>query len=191
MPSFFRQHWKTLVIAAITSATVSGVITAVGRILVADDDRVEFGALVVAIVAFIVGLYQYRRTTEQRRAEWLDQLAQRFYEQPNYKRIRRLLDYEEQPQLANLKAAILDAKTDESRTLMEALVDYLNFFEHLGVLEKMKQLTRVEIEDMFGYYLDLIRKRSFLYSYVSQSDQSFEQLVRLLQEPSTRTTDTA
>ena len=118
----------------------------------------------------------------------LDQLSLRFYEQSNYKGIRRTLVYQEQPQLAILEGAVFEAKSAESRTLMEELVDYLNFFEHLGVLEKMGQLTWSEIEDMFGYYLDLIRRREFLRSYVNQHSESFEQLARLLQKPRNRTT---
>lgn len=190
MSSSSRQFWNVVFISAVTSAIVSGAILSIGRLVVAEDDRVEFLGLVLALAAFFVGLFQYRCAIKQRRAEWLDQLSQRFYEQAKYKGIRRTLDYEEQPGLANLKGAVLEATSHESRTLMEDLVDYLNFFEHLGVLEKMGQLTASEIEDMFGYYLGLIRRHEFLRSYVNQRGESFEQLARLLQKPRNRTTPT-
>ena len=48
-------------------------------------------------------MLSYRRGQKQRHAEWLDGLYTRFYEQPQYKRIRRILDDEVEPDLLSLR----------------------------------------------------------------------------------------
>jgi hypothetical protein len=116
-------------------------------------------------------LYSYRQGQQQRRAEWLDGLYTRFYEQAQYKRIRRILDYEVEPDLTILRNAAKDGTAADS---IEELVDYLNFFEFLGSLNEMKQLSAKETSMMFDYYIKRMNDYPFVVSFVET--QGFERL---------------
>lgn len=120
-------------------------------------------------------LLTYRQSQRQRRAEWLDGLYTRFYEQPQYKRIRRVLDYRIEPDLGNLRTAIESGADSDAA---EELVDYLNFFEFLGSLQAMGQLSQNETSMMFEYYICRLNDEPFVVSYVET--QGFERLARML-----------
>lgn len=127
----------------------------------------------LAGAAFV--LVTYRHGQRQRRAEWLDGLYARFYEQPQYKRIRRILDYDLEPEMSTLKSDVLSGTASD---LHEELVDYLNFFEFLGSLSELGQITEEEISMLFEYYLSRMNDHDFLVLYVKAN--GFERLERLL-----------
>jgi hypothetical protein len=77
-------------------------------------------------------------------------LFEKFYYQSSYADIRRLLDYGNEDTIQRLRGA-LQGHTDES--LEEKLVDYLNFFEFIASLWKLRQLPINEIQMMFDYYI--------------------------------------
>jgi hypothetical protein len=120
--------------------------------------------------------WTFWRTAKIRRAEWLSNLHAKFFESTNYKTIRRILDYQLEPEFSRLRGAIQTNNYDE---LVEALVDYLNFFEFVASLERLGQLKTKEISILFQYYLELICKHEFLREYIQT--QGFEDLQRLLQ----------
>ena len=69
-----------------------------------------------------------------RKAEWLKSLYEKFYENSVYKDVRRWLDFEK---LEN------ELKDDPENIKEEKVTDFLNFFEFIASLEKMKQLYRI------------------------------------------------
>lgn len=125
----------------------------------------------------LFALFTYRQGQQQRRAEWLDNLYTRFYEQAQYKRIRRIIDYEIEPDLSNLRMAI-DSGTDAD--VVEELVDYLNFFEFLGSLTDMGQLSKNEVSMMFEYYISRLNAHAFVVTFVQT--QGFERLSTMLKD---------
>src|SRR5947208_14450538 len=74
-----------------------------------------------------------------RRAEWLRSLFEKFYESGNYKEVRRWLDFEDLLQ-KELGSDIAHIRNDEEHLKEEKLADYLNFFEFIAALEKLKQI---------------------------------------------------
>jgi hypothetical protein len=50
-----------------------------------------------AVVGGWIALVTYRGNLRLKRAEWMEKLHSKFYESPNYKRIRRILDYRCEP----------------------------------------------------------------------------------------------
>jgi hypothetical protein len=123
-------------------------------------------AAVVAAAAAVWGIYVYFSNSRLRRAEWLASLYEKFYERPELKDIRETLDCE-----AAESTEIDGLINDEPREF----TDYLNFFEFVAVLQKSRQLTPGEFENLFCYYLDcLVRK------YIAA--KGYEQLDRLLCE---------
>ena len=63
-----------------------------------------------------------RGACQGRYAEWPDGLYTRFYEQPQYKRIRRILDYEVEPDLSSLRR---DMESGAASDLDAFLVAYV------------------------------------------------------------------
>ena len=100
-----------------------------------------------------------------RRAEWLRSLFEKFYESQNYKEVRRWLDFEDlrQRELGN---DIAHFQNDSEHLKEEKLADYLNFFEFIAALEKLKQLSLTEIKLLFAYYLDRIKQTSICIDYI-------------------------
>lgn len=119
----------------------------------------------------------WRQTLKVRRAEWLSRLYESFYVKPELKEIRAALDYPG-PKLDRLHHCILEDPDNSAE--LEPLVDYLNFFEFIAVLERMKQLSVREIRLMFGYYLGELAKDSVVLGFCR--DGGFKNLLALLGE---------
>ena len=128
-----------------------------------------------AVAGGLTALVTFRRSARLKRAEWLYNLHVKFYEAANYKPIRRILDYEPSAELTRLRETIEKGANDD---LAEALVDYLNFFEFVASLLKLKQLSEREILMLFEYYLRRIRDHPFVVAFVQQ--EGFESLAELL-----------
>lgn len=127
------------------------------------------------LVGGIGALVTFWRNAKLKRAEWLYQLHAKFYESPAYKRIRHMLDYQPDPEFANLRAAVTQGGNDE---LAEAFVDYLNFFEFVASLWKMGQLNQSEIAMIFEYYLLNLKNHEFVMEFISGN--GFENLETLI-----------
>jgi len=127
-------------------------------------------AMIVAGTA-LWGIYVYFTNSRLRRAEWLASLYEKFYERPELKVVREVLDCE-----GGQSAAIDKLVSEETAEFS----DYLNFFEFVAVLRKSGQLTQEEIEDLFHYYLDCIENCRAVRAYIAK--KGYEQLDRLLQE---------
>lgn len=138
------------------------------------DAIVRVALQLVGIFAPIFAVVTYRRNVRIRRAEWLSTLHAKFYEADTYKHIRHLIDYEP-PEFATLQEAV---ESGGSETLVESFVDYLNFFEFIASLWKLRQLSLEEIEMLLGYYLVNLSKHSFITAFIAS--QSFEHLADLL-----------
>ena len=113
---------------------------------------------VVSVVATLVALATYRRSARTRRAEWLLSLHHKFFESSRHQTIRRILDYRPRQELSDLVAGITSGEwTDD----VERLYDYLNFFEFVAHLWKLKQITKAEVLSLFEYYLRNIATHDF------------------------------
>jgi hypothetical protein len=126
-------------------------------------------ATIVGAVAALWAIYVYFTNSRLRRAEWLASLYEKFYERPDLKEIREILDCEE-----NDSADITKLVREEPSNFS----DYLNFFEFVAVLQNSRQLRKAEIEDLFGYYLGCLENCPPVRNYIAR--KGYEQLDRLL-----------
>ncbi|MEE2692691.1 MAG: hypothetical protein VX640_14240 [Pseudomonadota bacterium] len=136
------------------------------------------GGLVEAaglVAAALVAAFTYRANLRQRRAEWLYKLFEKFYENRDYKPMRRLLDYQPEDEIAALRRDI-DANVGSEN--VEALVDYLNFFELIAIQVKDGQISEREVVDIFDYYIRRLFMHDFIMKYIDE--QGFENLARLV-----------
>jgi len=131
---------------------------------------------VVSVLGIILTICTYRRNSKLERTKWLYSLYEKFYEQQQYKDIRRIIDYETE-EIEKIQKGI---KEGNEVKLVESLVDYLNFFEFIGSLWKMKQLSLDEIRMVFEYYINRIADFDFLVNFIRT--QGFENLNALLSQ---------
>lgn len=140
-----------------------------------------------SIVGGIFAVITYWRNIRLRRAEWLFNLYQKFFEEPNYKKMRSILDYRKEPEFSKLRSALA---RDSRHQLVEDLVDYLNFFEFVAGLWQLGQITLLELRMVFDYYLNNLASIDFVQEFVKT--QGFESLANLLRETAvTPPSDTA
>jgi hypothetical protein len=135
----------------------------------------DVGIAIATITGGAVTIYTYWRNSGLKRAEWLYQLYEKFYEESHYKKIRQIIDYEREEEIGKLKNGIENDCEDE---LIESLVNYLNFFEFIASLWKLGQLPIKEIAMVFEYYILRIADYEFLNKFLV--DESFDHLPELI-----------
>jgi hypothetical protein len=127
----------------------------------------------------------YRRQVNLEQMRWLQQLYDSFYNSDRYKGVRQVIDFDELGQTMEL---LRRGEADPhqlslpERAQIDQFTDYLNFFEWLAYLEKEKQLTFLQLDTMFGYYLTRllqVDKNRQLRKYIQE--KGYEQLDRLLE----------
>lgn len=137
-----------------------------------------------AIVAGSVGISDYRNRVLAEKSKWLLQLYEKLFENPQYKDVRRKLDYSDTEEIKSLIA--LDAAGSEfaqdQQTKFDAFTDYLNFFEFIARLKVIGQLSSEDINATFDYYLNLLTKtrNPEIRQYLAK--EGFENLDKLLLE---------
>jgi len=128
---------------------------------------------VFAMLAGTIGIATYRRNARVRRAEWLSSLHSKFFETTTYKKTRQLLEAKGE-EYAALRKALADNQTNAE---VELFVNYLNFFEFVGALRELDQLSSQEIDRLFDYYLRQLADDSIIRGFVET--QGFESLQAL------------
>jgi hypothetical protein len=113
----------------------------------------------------------YYRKVALERATWLSSLYSKFYEAPDLKRIRKVLD-ENLPDAPQVEDLLRNEDPD--------LTDYLNFFEFMAYLEARGQLSRRDVAALFDYYLRLLSKHKDVRRYVLDDRNGYGYLKKLL-----------
>jgi hypothetical protein len=130
----------------------------------------------VAVLGFPIALSTYARSVRTKRAEWLASLHEKFFESDRYTNVRRILDYEIEPEYSQLVTAVASGAYNP---LADELYRYLNFFELLAGLRQLNQIRDAEVVGLFDYDLTLIRSHRFIVDALSA--QGFERLNQMLQ----------
>jgi hypothetical protein len=128
-------------------------------------------------LGFLIAAWTFLKNTRVRRAEWLASLYERFYLNLDFKRTRALLDYDS-PERTKLLECL--ETEPENASALEPLVDYLNFFEFVASLWKLKQLKTKEVKMMFEYYIKNLAESRELMNFIRK--EGFERLEELIGE---------
>ncbi|HYL16773.1 MAG TPA: hypothetical protein VEV41_27305 [Terriglobales bacterium] len=121
-------------------------------------------------VAALSAVWVYKSNSRRERARWAESLYSRFYEREELKRVRDLLDCGAgDPQVSQLVA-----------TESSAWTDYLNFFEFVAYLQSSKQLSRKDVEALFSYYLECLKRHPDVAGYFRNKEKGYEYLRRIL-----------
>lgn len=115
-------------------------------------------------------LIVYRRNSRLERARWASSLYEKFYERDQLKKVRDDLDCE--ANIEQVNGIVLRQESD--------FTDYLNFFEYVAFLKYSKQLKQEEIKDLFGYYLDCLKRHDIVRRYIKAN--GYERLNELLEK---------
>ncbi len=131
--------------------------------------------LIGASVGGAITICIYRRNSSLRRSEWLYSLFKHFFCESSYAQVRQMLDYEKPEEISSLRKA-LELHSDQG--LEEAMVNYLNFFEFIASLYRLRQLTMQELCMVFDYYIRRLGDYPFIMNYLTS--QGFEGLLQLV-----------
>ncbi|MFP5246391.1 MAG: hypothetical protein ACLGH0_06820 [Thermoanaerobaculia bacterium] len=132
-----------------------------------------------AIAAGTIAVATYHRNARVRRAEWLSSLHAKFFETSTYKGIRQILEAKGDGYVTLCKA-LADNQTNDD---VELFVDYLNFFEFVGSLRELGQLSAEEIDRLFDYYLRQLAGEPVIRQFVeTQGFESLSDLFRVRTE---------
>ncbi|PWT71389.1 MAG: hypothetical protein C5B59_18190 [Bacteroidetes bacterium] len=121
----------------------------------------------LSLVGIVIAWRTFRQNARIRRAEWLRSLFEKFYETDHYRQIRSIMDN-----------GRIESEVAGNEQLDDKLVDYLNFFEFIASLWKLKQLSLQEVLLLFDYWLGLIKGSNYLDAYLKK--YGFENLALLL-----------
>lgn len=140
-------------------------------------NRVEILYMIAATIsavgtalAALFAAFVYRRNSALERAKWASSLYEKFFEATTLKQMRDRLDCLNDMDLVN-EIVIREEST---------FTDYLNFFEFIAFLKTSRQLKDSEIDALFGYYLDCLKRHDRVKRYISNPDNGYEGLANLL-----------
>ena len=122
------------------------------------------------LVAAFIALWVYKRNSRLERARWASTLYEKFYEKNELKLMRDALDCTRDSEEINQTVTREDSN----------FTDYLNFFEYIAFLRDSRQLKDSEIETLFGYYLDCLRRQESVKRYILDPKNGYEGLRKLL-----------
>jgi hypothetical protein len=127
------------------------------------DIYIKFFSSAVVSISAIIAVFTYMRNGRLERAKWLSELHEKFFVDEKYGKMRKLLDYKNpEADYAKLSESFPNREENNNVDNEELLVNYLNFFEFIAVLEKRNQLSIGEINDTFGYYISQLRAHKWI-----------------------------
>lgn len=122
------------------------------------------------LVAAIYALWIYRRNSRLERSRWASTLYEKFYETGHYKKMRELLDVPADAD--HINEIVIREEPD--------FTDYLNFFEYVAILTRSGQLRDENVRDLFGYYLDCLKRHERVRKYIGNPTNGYEKLDQFL-----------
>jgi hypothetical protein len=137
----------------------------------------QIGAVLVAAGSVAFAARAYWHGARLKRAEWLQRLYLQFYEQERYRDIRDLLDYRPERELNLLYDGLRHGKRSG---LTDQLWDYLNFFEFVAGLQKLKQIRERDLKLLLQYPIERIAADEEIMDCLDR--EGFEHLDALLRE---------
>lgn len=131
------------------------------------QDGIALAGLIAGSIVSGLGVLQYSASIRFQRAEWLRKLYREFYAEPQLKAVRALLDSDKgKKQISDILEKSEKSLSEEESKVCESFNDYLNFFEFMLYLKKIKAITDADISDVFQYYIDLLAASESILHYL-------------------------
>lgn len=138
-------------------------------------DWIDLLFKIISAIGVIIAVITYWRNVNVKHAEWLWNLYQKFFENEQLKTVRKYLIYEP----GRFEKLFDSDITEDDTILIEKVDDFLNFFEFIASLKKLRQIDEKEIDMMFDYYLTAISRNKHLSAYIKK--EGFENLTQLIE----------
>ena len=126
------------------------------------SDRISLASTIIALLGFVVVIWQISITNEQirkteinQRAQFLAELQDRAFGTTDFQEIFRKLEF---------KQIKFDADFHGSQEQTQ-LVALLSFFEFIAQLEKMGLIKFQDVQEIFGYYILRVYKSQVVTDY--------------------------
>ncbi|PYX62524.1 MAG: hypothetical protein DMG74_20475 [Acidobacteria bacterium] len=131
---------------------------------------VQMGSYIAGVFAAFWAVMVYQSNSRRERARWAESLYSRFFEREDLKHVRDLLDCNSgDPQVSELVT-----------TETSSWTDYLNFFEFMAYLQTSKQLSGRDVQALFGYYLECLKRHREVVAYIRNKEKGYEYLRKSL-----------
>jgi hypothetical protein len=131
---------------------------------------VQIGSYVAGAIAALSAFGVYKGNSRRERARWAENLYSKFFEQKELKKVRDLLDTDADD--TQVREFVTKEASDWT--------DYLNFFEFVAYLQSSKQLLERDVQALFGYYLECLKRHRSVLEYIQNEDKGFDYLRQLL-----------
>lgn len=125
----------------------------------------------LTVIGAVWALYLFHRRLASDRAKWVTALYEKFYENKDLKYVRQVIDCDNDDAG---RAAIGKLIANHEREF----TDYHNFFEYVAYLRMERHLTQKEVDGLFSYYLDCLKKHPEVVEYTKK--YGFRKLSELL-----------
>jgi hypothetical protein len=129
---------------------------------------IAFLSAAIACISVIVAVKTYRKSVRTKEAEFISQLHLDFFVEKTYKKIRDILD-DDQEAASTIIDRLVKAESAD-------FTDFLNFFELAAYFESCDTLSTEAVEAILGYYMNLFEENQSLREYIRNPRKSFEYL---------------
>jgi hypothetical protein len=133
-------------------------------------------SFLAAAVSLVYAAITYYKNNKVKRGEWLKTLFEKFFEENKFSEVRMHIEYD------TLEAYLNTDETKEPKNKIneELMVNYLNFFEFISILNIKRYISDEEVKLMFRHYIKKIGENKYLQEvdYINKYD--FENLQKLL-----------
>jgi exonuclease III len=129
----------------------------------------------IALIGVYIAAINYRSQRIIKRGEWLKALFEKFYENENYKEVRKWIESGDINKKINIEDNVV---TNEE----EKFTDYLNFFEFIATLEIDGHLKLKDVLNLFDYYLRMLKTLPVCMNWIERKYYGFEKLRTLLKK---------
>ncbi|MDX2063712.1 MAG: hypothetical protein SFY70_11670 [Bacteroidia bacterium] len=159
----------------------------------------ELAAIAISVLALVLSWVSYSRSRHKEQAEFFSNLYERFFFSSQFSDIKHALDWKTSSrdlllryvsgEAPNLKSYSVFEDFTRDTLLISSFTDYLNFFVLLSYLIKKKQLSREDVVNGFGYYLQqlnsLLDESPHFRRYLENGDDGFKLVLELLERTRT------
>lgn len=154
-------------------------------------DNINTFSLLGALIGFLWGVYQYKKSIDLKRAEWIHKIFNTFYLEEKFKHIKKGVVYAEilDPSIAevlkyyiaksNGKPFILSPEIDRD-AIIEELINFFNFFEFIIYLVEINQIFHRDVQVMFHGFLTRIGRHELIVEFLKRT--GYEKTSKYLRE---------
>lgn len=135
-------------------------------------------SFVAAAGSLAVAAYTYYQNNKVKRGEWLKALFEKFYEENKFSEVRMHIEYDTLEEYLEPD----EKKEPKNKINEELMVNYLNFFEFISILNIRKYISDEEVKLMFRYYIKKIGENRYLRATNYLKNYDFENLEKLTEK---------